>query len=296
MFRIMTFVSSFIVIFTSFSSYAEPQHWLAKKGDKEYMIIGSVHVGDKSMYPLPKALIQHLNKSSGLIIEADVRNAQGVLYPPASMRTKDVLNETQRQHLIKIANELDLPEPQLLNLPPWNTALTIQLALINKLGYAAGEGVDMRMINLAEKNNLPILSLESVQFQVDLITGQPDEGKELLLSSINEYDAGEALVECLIESWKSGDGSMLEEASLLDQATQEFNEAFLYARNRDWARKLDTGSILPHNRGRYTVVVGGLHLVGKHNLIDLLAERGFKIKPLGQTRRAKCDFLAGPSS
>ncbi|MDW2167782.1 TraB/GumN family protein, partial [Vibrio sp. 2099] len=50
MFRLMTLMSSLIVIFTSFSSYAEPQHWRAKKGDTEYMIIGSVHVGDKSMY------------------------------------------------------------------------------------------------------------------------------------------------------------------------------------------------------------------------------------------------------
>ncbi|MDW3190399.1 TraB/GumN family protein, partial [Vibrio sp. Vb0932] len=31
MFRLMTLMSSLIVIFTSFSSYAEPQHWRAKK-------------------------------------------------------------------------------------------------------------------------------------------------------------------------------------------------------------------------------------------------------------------------
>lgn len=289
MFRIMTFVSSFIVLFTSFSSNAEPQYWLAKKGATEYMIIGSVHVGDESMYPLPKALTQHLDQSSGLIIEADVRNTTGSTYPPVSTRTKDVLDKVQRQHLIDIAKDLQIAEAQLLNAPPWNTALMIQLALVNKLGYVADEGVDMHLISLAEKKHIPVISLESVQFQIDLITGQPDGGKEMLLSSINEYDAGEALVECLIESWKSGDGSMLEEASLADKATTEFNQAFLYARNRDWAEKLDTGSLLPQKQGRYTVVVGSLHLVGKDNLIDLLTKRGFEITPLGKTRKAKCD-------
>ncbi len=290
MFRIMTFLSSFIVLFTSFTSQAEPQHWLAQKGSTEYMIIGSVHVGDKSMYPLPIALTEHLKQSSGLIIEADVRSTKGLIYPPISTRTKDVLNKSERQHLMEIAAELNIPKAPLLNAPPWKAALTIQLTLVNKLGYVSADGVDMHLINLADKQNIPVISLESVQFQIDLITGQPDDGKEMLLSSINEYDAGEALVECLIESWQSGDGRMLEEASLTDEATEEFNQAFLYRRNRDWAKKLDTGSILPHHRGRYTVVVGSLHLVGKHNLIDLLAERGFKIKPLGQTRRAKCDF------
>lgn len=289
MFRIMTFVSSFIVLFTSFSSNAEPQYWLAKKGATEYMIIGSVHVGDESMYPLPKALTKHLDQSSGLIIEADVRNTTGSTYPPVSTRTKDVLDKVQRQHLIDIAKDLQIAEAQLLNAPPWNTALMIQLALVNKLGYVADEGVDMHLISLAEKKHIPVISLESVQFQIDLITGQPDGGKEMLLSSINEYDAGEALVECLIESWKSGDGSMLEEASLADKATTEFNQAFLYARNRDWAEKLDTGSLLPQKQGSYTVVVGSLHLVGKDNLIDLLTKRGFEITPLGKTRKAKCD-------
>ncbi|MGP8306517.1 TraB/GumN family protein [Vibrio sp. YIC-376] len=290
MFRIMTVVSSFMVIFTSFSSYAEPQYWLAKKGATEYMIIGSVHVGDKSMYPLPKALTEYLEQSSGLIIEADVRNTSDSAYPPVSTRTKDVLDKLQRQHLIDIARDLGIAEAQLLNAPPWNTALMIQLGLVNKLGYVADEGVDMHLISLAEKENIPIVSLESVQFQIDLITGQPDEGKEMLLSSINEYDAGEELVECLIESWKNGDGSMLEEASLTDKATEDFNEAFLYARNRDWAKKLDTGSILPQKQALYTVVVGSLHLVGKDNLIDLLAKRGFEITPLGDIRKAKCDI------
>ncbi len=290
MFRLMTLMSSLIVIFTSFSSYAEPQHWRAKKGDTEYMIIGSVHVGDKSMYPLPKNITKFLEQSSGLIIEADVRSSEGVVYPESSILSKDVLDKTQRQLLVDIAKDLGMAEAQLLNAPPWTAALTIQLALVNKLGYVSDKGVDMHLIGLAEKKHLPVLSLESVQFQIDLIAGQPNGGQEMLLSSIDEYEGGDKLVQCLIESWKSGDGSMLEEASLTDKATANFNEAFLYSRNRDWAKKLDTGSVLPKKSGRYTVVVGSLHLVGKDNLIDLLAQRGFEITSLGKTRKAKCNI------
>lgn len=78
MFRLLTLISSLLVTLTPFSSYAEPQHWLAKKGgETELMIIGSVHVGgDKTMYPLPRTVIQHLSQSAGLIIEADVRNSE----------------------------------------------------------------------------------------------------------------------------------------------------------------------------------------------------------------------------
>ncbi|MGR5133168.1 TraB/GumN family protein [Vibrio alfacsensis] len=290
MFRLLSVMSSLIVFFTSYSVQAEPQHWLAKKGDMEYMIIGSVHVGDKTMYPLPKAVTQFLKNSDGLIIETDVRNTEGVTYPKTAFLAKDVLDKTQHKHLAEIAKDLGVQQTQLLNAPPWAAALTIQLSLVNKLGYVTGHGVDMHLINMAEKKHVPILSLESVQFQIDLITGQPEGGKELLLSAIEEYDGGEALVECLIKSWKSGDGSQLEKASLSDKSSEQFNESFLYSRNRDWAQKLDSGNVLPKKRGRYTVVVGSLHLVGKGNLIELLEKRGFAIKPLANTRNAICDI------
>ncbi|MGR5302947.1 MULTISPECIES: TraB/GumN family protein [Vibrio] len=290
MFRLLSVMSSLIVFFTSYSTQAEPQHWLAKKGNTEYMIIGSIHVGDTSMYPLPKAVTQFLKNSDGLIIETDVRNTEGVTYPKTAFLAKDVLDKTQHQHLAEIAKDLGVQQTQLLNAPPWAAALTIQLSLVNKLGYVAGHGVDMHLINMAEEKHVPILSLESVQFQIDLITGQPEGGKELLLSSIEEYDGGEALVECLIESWKSGAGSQLEKASLSEKSSEQFNEAFLYSRNRDWAQKLDSGNVLPKKGGRYTVVVGSLHLVGKGSLIELLEKRGFAIKPLANTRNAKCDI------
>ncbi|EKO3853589.1 TraB/GumN family protein [Vibrio harveyi] len=290
MFRLLSVMSSLIVFFTSYSVQAEPQHWLAKKGETEYMIIGSVHVGDKSMYPLPEAVTRFLTNSDGLIIEADIRNTEGVTYPETSLHARDVLDKTQRKHLAEIANDLGLQEAQLLNAPPWSAALTIQLMLVNKLGYASDQGVDMHLINLADQQKVPVLALESVQFQLDLITGQKDGGKEFLLSSIEEYDGGDKLVQCLIDSWKSGDGSSLEAASASEQSSDEFNEAFLYSRNRDWAQKLDTGSVLPKKSGKYTVVVGSLHLVGKGNVIELLEKRGFTVKPLAKTHKADCDI------
>lgn len=178
MFRLMTLMSSLIVIFTSFSSYAEPQHWRAKKGDTEYMIIGSVHVGDKSMYPLPKNITKFLEQSSGLIIEADVRSSEGVVYPVSSILSKDVLDKTQRQLLVNIAKDLGMAEAQLLNAPPWTAALTIQLALVNKLGYVSDEGVDMHLIGLAEKKHLPVLSLDRCNFKSILLLVSQMVGKK----------------------------------------------------------------------------------------------------------------------
>ncbi|MEF1312246.1 TraB/GumN family protein [Vibrio mytili] len=290
MVRLMALLSSLIVGLTSFSSFAEPQHWLVKKGSIEYMIIGSVHVGDDSMYPLPRAITNYLKTSNGLIIEADIRSSESIVYPKDSIATKMILDRAQRRELIEISKELGLSEKQLLNSPPWSTALMIQLAFVNKLGYIAENGVDMHLINQADELRIPVLSLESLQFQVDLISGQPDSGKEMLMSTLKESHRGEEMIQCLIESWRSGDDNALIEATLTDEASDEFNDAFLYSRNRDWAAKLDSGNLLPQKEGRYTVVVGSLHLVGQDNLIELLAQRGFEITPLGKTGKARCEI------
>ncbi|BCN23487.1 TraB/GumN family protein [Vibrio alfacsensis] len=290
MFRLLSVISSLFVFLSSHGAHAEPQHWLAKKGEIEYMIIGSVHVGDSSMYPLPKAVTQFLDNSDGLIIEANIHDAKNVIYPAPTIYAKDVLSKKERMHLAAIATELGFQERQLLDAPPWASALTIQMSLMNQLGYKPDQGVDMHLIDLAETKHIDVIPLESLQFQIDLLTSQPDGGKELLLASIDEFDGGEKLVQCLIDSWKNGDGQSLEQVAMSEESSDAFNEAFLYARNRDWAEKLTTGSVLPKKMGRYTIVVGSLHLLGKDNLIELLEKQGFDIEPLGKTHKIHCDI------
>ncbi|MCV5989929.1 hypothetical protein OFO94_28095, partial [Escherichia coli] len=102
-----------------------------------------------------RTVIQHLSQSAGLIIEADVRHSEGLGYPQTTILSKAVLDRAQRRHLIEIAQDLGLPETQLLNSPPWMAAFTIQLSLVNKLGYVSDKGVDMHLIGLADKKQIP---------------------------------------------------------------------------------------------------------------------------------------------
>ena len=70
-------ILSFIVLFCTACStaMAEPLFWQAKKGQLEFIIFGSVHAGDKSMYPLPEPINDALKRSDGLILEADLKQS-----------------------------------------------------------------------------------------------------------------------------------------------------------------------------------------------------------------------------
>lgn len=279
-----------LLLVLSASIQAEPLIWNIEKGGLKYTVMGSVHVGDKSMYPLPEIVFKRLKTSQGLIVETDIRQNNGIKYPPTTLVSKDVLSKEQQNELIGISNLLDLNANELLHTPPWATALAIQMRQIEYLGYSAADGVDTRLAYKATLWDKPVLSLESLQFQIDLLTGQKESGKELLVSAIEEFDHSEDATHCLIESWKAGDMSKLEEFASLTQMSPDFEKSFLIDRNLDWAEKLSNPKWLPKAKGSYVIVVGTLHLLGEQSVLQLLKDEGFKVTQLSKSKASNCEF------
>ena len=282
-------LSIFLITFPLLS-IAEPLFWQVEKGNTRYLIFGSVHVGDKSMYPLPKAITDALNSSSGLIVEADIRKMQDVSYPEITMVTKNVLDTKQQEILRGLASLFNIDAKQLLESPPWATALTLQMKQFEYLGYQASHGIDTHLMYKATAQNIPVFSLESLQFQIDLLTGQKDSGKELLLSALDEFDRSEDLTKCLIASWKAGDLQKLNQFSTLTEMSPELENAFISQRNLNWAEQLAKPNWSKRSKATYLVVVGTLHLIGENNLLTLLKAKGFKVTQKSKSHAANCEF------
>lgn len=282
----------YLLLFIFFTplSQAEPLYWQASKGNLNYLLLGSVHVGDKSMYPLPVNVTTFLEHSDGLVVETDIRTQQNIRFPAMKMTTEQVLSENNIRELKGIAGLLGLDAQQLLMASPWVTALTIQKQQIEYLGYRAQDGVDLALLTQASSLNKPIYNLESVQFQIDMLASLPNDGEELLTSAIEQFDINEEAAHCLISSWKSGDIENLNEFARLSEMSPQMEEVFMHQRNRDWAEKLAQGSIFPTSEGNYLIVVGALHLIGPDNLLALLESRGFKITQRSQSQAANCQF------
>ncbi|CAK2646673.1 TraB/GumN family protein [Vibrio crassostreae] len=288
--RPLWYMVLFVFAFSARQALAEPLYWHAKKDELTLTILGSVHVGDESMYPLPSAITDTLKNSDGLVIETDIRKSDGVVYPRNKLTTADVLNEEQLQLLIDISKSLDMPTQQLLSSPPWATSLSIQMQQLKNLGYGSAGGVDATLAYKATIQDVPVISLEPLQFQIDLMTKQKDDGKEWLVSSLEEFDQTDSVVHCLIESWKAGDVAKLEEFAKLSEMPTELEKAFLTDRNIDWANKLAANDWKLDSKGNYLIVVGALHLVGEGNLLQLLKEKGFNVTQQSQSQQAQCQF------
>ena len=282
------FLVALVLISTSIN--AEPLYWKAEKGALSYLILGSVHVGDQSMFPLPIAITDTLQSSSGLIVETDIRKSQGITYPEMTIFSRDVLTVSQQARLKSIAEQLGINPKELLNTAPWAAALAIQMKQIERLGYRTDDGVDMRLVYKATAKDVPVLSLEPLQFQIDLLTGQKEGGKELLISAVEDFSHADGATHCLINSWKAGDLSKLSEFSQLTEMSPEFENAFIFARNQAWANKLSNPAWLPEPQGTYVMVVGSLHLIGKQNVLSLLENKGFSVTQLSKSKSVNCTF------
>ena len=294
--RTFLYLTLLTLVFSAKQAVAEPLYWQAKKDDLTLTILGSVHVGDESMYPLPSQVTDTLKESDGLIVETDIRKTEGVVYPTTTVTSGDVLNEEQKQLLTSISKSLGMPTQQLLSSPPWAASLSIQMQQLKNLGYGSAGGVDATLAYKATIQDVPVISLEPLQFQIDLIAGQKDSGKEWLVTSIEEFDQTDHVVRCLIEGWKAGDITKLEDFAKLSEMPSELEKAFLTDRNVDWAKKLSANDWKLNSKGHYVLVVGTLHLIGDGNLLQLLEDKGFSVTQQSQSQQAQCQFEVNAKS
>ncbi|MFV0450477.1 MAG: TraB/GumN family protein [Vibrio sp.] len=288
---VITHTLGWLLPFVIFSAHAEPLYWKATNDKVSLTIIGSVHVGEPSMFPLPQEIYKALSQSDGLIVESDTTNQQNIVYPPASKQAAQVLNQEQLFNLDQIINELGLNAQQIHQLPPWSAALSLQFLQLQKLGYQTQDGVDLHLMQKAADAKVPLVPLETMQFQIDLLTHQPEDGKELLVSIIDEWESNQAMTHCMIESWKAGDKLNLEKMMHLTEMSPEMEQAFVISRNQDWANKLSSGKFLPTQQGQYVMIVGALHLIGEQNFIELLEQKGFKVSQQNRSKKANCEFF-----
>ncbi|USD64629.1 TraB/GumN family protein [Vibrio sp. SCSIO 43136] len=281
------FTLTLLLLSTTSIAIAEPLYWSARKDGRDLLLMGSIHVGRADMYPMPEYVNDYLNMSDGLITEIDPNSVQSPQFPQAEFSALDVLEIEEQRELKSRLKQFGLPS-QLVNAPPWLSAVTLQMAKFSQLGYSAEDGIDRYYETKAKEIGLPNYGFETAESQLNVLNDLPNNGAALLLELIQEWEQVDAQLECQVASWKSGDKkrllSMLE-GEYYDKTTLA---PLLMDRNKNWADMLES-DWLPE-QGRFLVVVGALHLIGEDNLPLLLKNRGWQVEQVSTSTLAQCDI------
>lgn len=228
-------------------------------------IVGSIHMGTENMFPLSALLLDKINRANGLIVEADITQANSPfptsteLLSPISQR----LIETEFALFLQYCQEIRQSPTQFDPLPSWQVALTMQATQAQMLGLRGHYGIDYQLIHNAQSQHKPIIELEGVDSQVQLLLNLPNNGLPLLQDTLIHWRSNARSLQTMISWWLDFQPENC--VTLPNTFSEGVYNVLMTQRNQEWASKLKT---LP--AGNYVVAVGALHLFGEQSLIDYL--------------------------
>jgi len=267
---------------------AAPKHtlWEATTADgRSIAVMGSVHVLRPEDYPLPAALREAYQQADTLVLELDMAELDEAtvarLFAQSGLleqgKLSDHFDTAQWQQAQAQAGQLGIPLGQMQQLKPWLAALTVLQLRMAQLRYDPKLGVDQHFADLAQADGKPVLGLETLAQQLAMFDGMPPpDQRALLLQSLEEAAGlGEGLGQ-MLDAWRHGRTvALAAEMSETFSAYPALYESLVVRRNREWAQQI--GRFEPR-LGNVLVVVGALHLVGQHSLVEMLRAQGLDLR------------------
>ena len=267
-----------------------PALWEVHSAGNTVYLFGTIHVGKADFYPLPSAVEAAFSNSEVLALEVDPANQQeavaalmSAMYPPPD-NIENHLPGSLLSSVVTVSSAYGIPFEQLRQMKPYLLMFTLTSLEYARLGYVAQQGLETHFSQRARNQGMRIVSLESMSQQMQMLDSlSPRLQTAMLQITVDEIANGEVdgLVEKMISAWQSGDIETLdavlrvEERKLDDKLGREFHERFLTERNFNMVRQIET---MLGTEEREFVAVGALHMVGDDGIVEILADRGYKVR------------------
>jgi uncharacterized protein YbaP (TraB family) len=139
------------------------------------------------------------------------------------------------------------------------------------------DGMEL-MIMKESRHSKPINGLETAEFQAGLFDSIPYEAQaKELVNYIDSSDQNKQMTRQLVDLYNRQDLDGIDELSRKeDGGMSGYMDLLLYARNRKWAKNLD--SLL--GKKSLLIAVGAAHLPGTGGVIELLRKEGYRVEPV----------------
>ena len=135
----------------------------------------------------------------------------------------------------------------------------------------------MEFFKRAEQDNKELVYLESMEKQLRLLGEMDEEDQELFLKqTLKDLEIVEQMASEILASWEAGDAQRLD--SVIQMSFKNYPHIYdrlIVQRNMEWKKRIVE---LGKKNSNIMIIVGAGHLIGKDNLIEMLAEEGFDFK------------------
>ncbi|MGE6146452.1 TraB/GumN family protein [Aeromonas media] len=274
------------------NAFADPAFYRISKGNEQHWLLGSIHAGKPSLYPLPDPVERAWQQSRALVMEVDMTHISQAQWQEMGAITRLVDGKTLKDHLpmdlyrrtLIAAGQNGLTEAMLAPLRPWFAAITLTQAALERTGYRGEFGVDQHFAKRANDGGKPIVGLETLLEQLGYLASVGDNQTLMLESTLDELPKLEKGFTEVMAAWQNGDQAtlinLLKEEMAPPKLQAWLEQTLLAERNRNWVKKW------PGLPNESFIVVGALHLYGEQGLLALLEQQGWRITSLTEPAAA----------
>lgn len=258
-------------------------------------LLGTIHIGEESMYPLSEAVEKAYQEAEILAVEIDLVALQkdpekmltysmACLYG-AGESAKDAFSpETYALAIEKLGQ----PEMLMNMMRPVMWVTLAQEQSYARAGLSSEWGVDHYLLQRAHADGKTIVELETLEEQTATLLALPDSIADYDLYQILSYpEASDISMKLLATVWKQGNANLFslllsqEEASIPEEFRAEYAA---YAEKmytlRDAAFEKEAVSFLESGKC-VLFAVGAAHIVGEDALVARLEAAGYQVEEIG---------------
>jgi uncharacterized protein YbaP (TraB family) len=255
--------------------------WKIKRGEAVVYLLGSVHALTPEAYPLPNSMERAFKESSQTVFEVDLSQANeevisklvrelGFYHSSRTLQTElseDTL-KLLKSHLAEKAIQFEAVQ----TMKPWFLSLKLAMDELASLEYEAELGIDRYFQLKARSTGKPVMQLESISGQLQLLASDSPDIQELSLrAGIEESSKAAQQLETLVGAWRRGDADEMWRVAVGNSTYPALDaqiEKLIDNRNARMAKK-----IAEYLQSKQTtlVVVGALHMGGERGILNLMS-------------------------
>ena len=262
-----------------------PALWVVKDADSTLYLFGSVHVLRPTTGWSSPRVEAAFDSASDIWFEISNPDDQAAIMPliqqhglspetPLSSR----LTPQENAELDAAAQVMGASAAQLQPMKPWLAALSLSVAPLIKAGYDPKSGVELVLKARAEAAGKPIHGFETIDKQIGILAGLPDDVQlAFLCETLKDYENAATKLDEMVEAWARGDVATLDRVTITEmkEASPALYQAVLVDRNTDWANQIQT---LLEGSGTAFIAVGAAHLTGDDSVQAILQKRGVTVE------------------
>ena len=275
------------------AALADTSVWEVSRGDARLYLGGTIHALRPSDYPLPEEFEYAYAAADEIYFEADLRAALDPAFQANVQQSfsyndgrslYSVLSEEVYADFYTLAGRFGIPAGALDNLKPSPATTTVLFMELGNIGFNP-QGVDMHFLEQAERDELARGSLESLEFQTNLLADLGAGNEDAVMADfLEQIGRLEDYMNEAVSAWREGDIERIDEHLLTDMAEQfpEDFDAMFTRRNRNWLPRI---MAMLDDADTEFVLVGVGHMPREDGLLELLRREGATVRPLDLRNR-----------